>query len=113
MSKSVKLKDNIYLDSSSIVHKRKNMQEIMNDMENSSLKSKTQLSFSSMNELQNYAASLKPNWTTYIFHVSIGGNGRTVIVSKTTDLYSAMLVFGYGQITLYSLTNGVWSSRNL
>ena len=113
MSKSVKLKNDVYLDTSSIVHNKKNMSEIMNDMESSSLKSKTLLGFESIDKLQEYVVSLKPNWTTYIFHVSINGNGRTVIVSKTSDLYSAMLVFGYGQMTLYSLINGVWSSRSL
>lgn len=113
MSKSVKLKNDVYLDTSSIVHNKKNMSEIMNDMENSPLKSKALLSFESIEKLQDYVLTLQPHWTTYIFHVSINGKGRTVIVSKTTDLYSAMLLFGYGQMTFYSLINGVWSSRSL
>ena len=86
---------------------------MMEDVNNVLVKIKTLKSFTDINELQEYVVSLKPNWTTYIFHVSINGNGRTVIVSKTSDLYSAMLVFGYGQMTLYSLINGVWSSRSL
>ena len=89
------------------------MSEMMEDVNNVLVKIKTLKSFTDINELQEYVVSLKPNWTTYIFHVSINGNGRTVIVSKTSDLYSAMLVFGYGQMTLYSLINGVWSSRSL
>ena len=113
MSKSVKLKNDVYLDTSSIVHNKKNMSEMMEDVNNVLVKIKTLKSFTDINELQDYVLTLQPNWTTYIFHVSLSGSGVTAIVSKTSDLYSAMLVFGYGQMTLYSLINGVWSSRSL
>ena len=95
------------------MHNQNTVQTIFNDMNNLSLKSKSMIYFDSLDMLKEYVVSLKPNWTTFVFHGSLGGSGITVIVSKTTDLYSAMLVFGYGHITLYSLINGVWSSRDL
>lgn len=112
MSKSIKLEEDVYLESTSIVHNKKKLSETMNDIENLSVKGKPFMYFESIDKVREYAMSL-PLYTTYIFNGSIDGNGRTFIVSKTTNLYSAILIFGYGQIVLHTLYNGVWGSREL
>lgn len=99
MSKSLKLKNDTYIDSSSIVHNK--------------IQLLSSLSFKTIDDFKNYVVNNLKSWNTYIFHLNISGNGSTAIVSKTTNLYSAVLVFGYGHLTLYSLINGVWSARNL
>lgn len=112
MSKSIKLEEDVYLDSTSVVHNKKKLSETMNDIENFSVKGKPFIYFESMEKVQEYVMTL-PLYATYIFNGSINGKGRTFIVSKTTNLYSAILIFGYGQIILHSLSNGVWYSREL
>ena len=44
------------------------MSEMMEDVNNVLVKIKTLKSFTDINELQDYALTLQPNWTTYIFH---------------------------------------------
>ena len=73
------------------------------------------LAFSSLDELKNYMISNSvPSQAVNLFHISLSGAGKGLMIQKTNNLYLSFILWGYsGDCTLYKYVNGTWYEKDL
>ena len=66
-------------------------------------------------ELKNYMISNSvPSQAVNLFHISLSGAGKGLMIQKTNNLYLSFILWGYsGDCTLYRYVNGTWYEKDL
>ncbi len=114
MSKSIKFKDDIYLDSTSITHGRTNLETFLN-----SCVTKTQMptlfmaNVSNLNNLKSHFVNNAPIGVSF-WHVIINGAVKGCLLQKASNSYLSFIYFSYGDnAKQYKYLNGTWNEYSL
>ena len=114
MSKSIKLKDNIYIDSTGIAHNKVPLNEVLGTYVTRAKMSTLFLaSVSSINNLKSYFVNDAPVGVSF-WHITINGAVKGCLLQKANNNYLSFIYFSYSDnAKQYKYLNGTWSEYAL
>lgn len=120
MSKSIKLKNNVYLDSKSVSYKRQNLEKTIDDIKAEVTEISKKVRFynyvtaGSIENFKSYCISSNAPIGTSIFHLTLNGAVSCAILQKASNSYLSFLWFGYAvNAVQYKYLAGTWQVYNL